>query len=528
MANLNLNGNVSKNEEVLQMAYKDLIAFGKLFSPQDYLASQSPDFHYDVGKLLISKDVQQLALVLPRDHAKSTLAATAVLHRFLFANKESPEFIAWVGEAQDQATDNLNWIANHIYENPAIHYYFGDLQGDKWTKTEIILSNSCRLIAKGTSQRLRGKKQLSTRYTGIILDDFESELNTKTPEARRQIKEWVTAAVYPAIDFDKNGFLWCNGTVVHYDSFLNGLLKSHDEALKSGEEHSWEVFTKKAIEDGKPIWPSRWPLKKLEERKQFYIDSGTPSKFYQEYMNQAKSPEDQIFHEDDINDAMYKGSIKFDEEAESWYLKLDDGRKEYVNIYMGVDPASTLGARNDYSVIMVLGVTADNDYYVIEYSRDKVLPMDCADKIFEIAKRYSPIRRINIETIAYQEMLRDYVMKRSKKEGMFLPGIEQGIKGYGNQKKKDRLWEGLQPMFKAGAVHLKKNQHELIGELLDFPKGSHDDTVDAFWLATQYARGNPKAANKKKVKKDGKWFKPKKRYDWFSGARIKDSFGGLI
>ena len=69
----------------------------------------------------------------------------------------------------------------------------------------------------------RCKKQLSTRYTGIILDDFESELNTKTPDSRRQIKEWVTAAIYPAIDFDKNGFLWCNGTVVHYDSFLNGL-----------------------------------------------------------------------------------------------------------------------------------------------------------------------------------------------------------------------------------------------------------------------------------------------------------------
>ena len=68
-----------------------------------------------------------------------------------------------------------------------------------------------------------------------------------------------------------------------------------------------------------------------------------------------------------------------------------------------------------------------------------------------------------------------------------------------NQKKKDRLWEGLQPMFKAGAVHLKKSHHELIGELLDFPKGSHDDTVDAFWLATQYAKGNAKAAAKKKA-----------------------------
>ena len=237
MANLNLNGNISEKEKVLEMAFKDLITFGQLFSPQDFLASTSPKFHHEVGGLLIDRKIQQLALVLPRDHAKSTLAATAVLHRFLFATKERPEFIAWIGEAQDQAIDNLGWIQNHIYSNPAIHYYFGDLEGDKWTKNEFTLKNGCRMIAKGASQRLRGKKQLSTRYTGIILDDFESELNTKTPEARQQIKNWVTAAVYPAIDFDKGGFLWCNGTIVHYDSFLNNIVDGYKNAEKSGEEY---------------------------------------------------------------------------------------------------------------------------------------------------------------------------------------------------------------------------------------------------------------------------------------------------
>ena len=521
MANLNLNGDISKNERTLELAKKNLISFGKIFSPQDFLATATPEFHYEVGDLLIDRNKPQLALVLPRDHAKSTLAACAVLYRFLFATKERPEFIAWIGEAQDQATDNLAWIQNHIYENPAIHYYFGDLQGDKWTKAEFTLANGCRMIAKGTSQRLRGKKQLSTRYTGIILDDFESELNTKTPESRQQIKDWVTAAVYPAIDFDKNGFLWCNGTIVHYDSFLNGLVKENIASQKNGEEFSWDVVTYKALlEDGTPLWPSRWPVKKLEERKQFYIDSGTPAKFYQEYMNQAKSPEDEVFNEEDISGNLYKGRVKFQEEANSWYIQFDDGSKEYINIYIGVDPASTLGIRNDYSVIMVIGVSANYDYYVIEYWRKRVLPMECADKIFEIAKQYKPIKRINIETIAYQEMLRDYVFKKSKREGLFLPGIEQGIKNYGQQKKKDRLFEGLQPMFKAGAVHLKKNMHEFIGELLDFPKGSHDDCIDAFWLSTQFAKGNKKAGKKIKEKDDqGSWRSTKRRYNWMTGAR---------
>ena len=520
MANLNLNGNISKNEEIFQLAYKDLIAFGKLFSPADFLSSKSPPFHYEVGKLLIDRKIQQLALILPRDHAKSTLAATAILHRFLFATKDRPEFIAWVGEAQDQAVDNVKWIQSHIYENPAIHYYFGDLEGSTWTKSEFTLKNGCRMIAKGTSQRLRGKKELSTRYTGIVLDDFESEINTKTPESRMQIKNWVTSAVYPAIDFDKGGFLWCNGTIIHYDSFLNNILDRYKQSQKNGEEYSWEIYSRKAIEDGKPIWPSRWPIKKLEERKQFYIDSGTPSKFYQEYMNQARAPEDCIFDEEDINNGIYSGNLRFNDSNGSWEILFEDGSRESVSLYMGVDPASTLNARSDFSVIMVVGVTSEHDYYVIDYWRERVLPMDCAEKIFKLYKQYEPIRRINIETICYQEMLRDYVQRKSKKEGLFLPGINMGIKGYGNQKKKDRLFEGLQPLFKAGAVHIKKNQHEFIGELIDFPKGSHDDTIDAFWLSTQFTQGKQRFKNSKYVKKEKSSKKVNKFYNWISGSKF--------
>ena len=72
MANLNLHGDVSKKEEILHLAHKDLITFGQLFSPQDYLATSSPPFHKEVGNVMLDRDIQQLALVLPRAHAKST------------------------------------------------------------------------------------------------------------------------------------------------------------------------------------------------------------------------------------------------------------------------------------------------------------------------------------------------------------------------------------------------------------------------------------------------------------------------
>ena len=48
MANINLH-NVSKQEEALELAKKDLIAFGKLFLPDDYMRSETPPFHYEIA-----------------------------------------------------------------------------------------------------------------------------------------------------------------------------------------------------------------------------------------------------------------------------------------------------------------------------------------------------------------------------------------------------------------------------------------------------------------------------------------------
>ena len=64
MANINLH-NVSKEEETLMLAYKDLVAFGKLFLPDDFMRSDTPFFHYEVADAVNDQDVRQLAVILP-------------------------------------------------------------------------------------------------------------------------------------------------------------------------------------------------------------------------------------------------------------------------------------------------------------------------------------------------------------------------------------------------------------------------------------------------------------------------------
>ena len=68
-----------------------------------------------------------------------------------------------------------------------------------------------------------------------MLDDFEDENNTVTPESRAKISNLVTAVVFPALE-PGTGRLRINGTPVHFDSFIQNILVSHDQAKKKGED----------------------------------------------------------------------------------------------------------------------------------------------------------------------------------------------------------------------------------------------------------------------------------------------------
>ena len=69
MANINTK-DVSTAEEQLLMAKNDIISFGKLFLPDDFMRSETPWFHYQVADAVNDLNVKQLAVILPRGHGK--------------------------------------------------------------------------------------------------------------------------------------------------------------------------------------------------------------------------------------------------------------------------------------------------------------------------------------------------------------------------------------------------------------------------------------------------------------------------
>ena len=256
--------NISKVEKELELAKNDLIAFGKLFLPDDFMRSETPFFHYEVTDALDDKDVRQLAVILPRGHGKTVLTKCSIMHDFCFTKE--PLFYGWVAASSKISIPNLDYIKYHLEFNEKILYYFGNLKGKKWTEDDIELKNGAKLISKSNLSGIRGGAKLHKRYDLIILDDFEDENNTITPESRAKISNLVTAVVFPALE-PGTGRLRINGTPVHYDSFINNILVGHDKAVSEGrgDDFSWRVITYKALQkDGTPLWPSWFGHKEME------------------------------------------------------------------------------------------------------------------------------------------------------------------------------------------------------------------------------------------------------------------------
>ena len=171
MANINKN-NVSKAEEALLLASKDLIAFGKLFLPEDFMRSETPPFHYEVSDKISDPENKQVAIILPRGHGKTVLTKCDILQKFCFAKKNDPLFYGWVSATAKLATGNMDYVKTHLEFNDKILYYFGNLKGKKWTEEDVELSNGCKLICKSNISGIRGGAKLHKRYDLIVLDDF--------------------------------------------------------------------------------------------------------------------------------------------------------------------------------------------------------------------------------------------------------------------------------------------------------------------------------------------------------------------
>ena len=372
---------------------------------------------------------------------------------------------------------------------------YGPTTAKRWTNNDIVLANGARIVAVGTGQRVRGFIEGDTRPNIIIVDDYESELNASTPEGRAKNRKWITEAVIPSLSDD--GRVVMIGTVISEDCFL----------YWAKDSPAWSTLWFSIYnDDGKSIWEERFPEERIQQIKQEFESVGNLNGFYQEYMNEAQSPDNAPFKPEYIK--LHHYDFKR-ENGQNLLTREIDGEKERkpVSVYCGIDPASSLAARSDFFVIAVIGIDGDNNKYIIDIVRDKIDPALQPETIIKVFKKYKP-RRMKIETVGYQEALRSNVRKMMLDEGLYIPGLEKGIKP--RQKKSERLLSLVAPLAR-GEFYFRPTDIHAQQEFLSYPRGKHDDILDAIY----YALDGAKPTRRKEYQKEG-IKKQNKILDWMT------------
>ena len=466
--------NQSKNS-ILSKLKGNMILFGKVIMPNMFSAD-SPDFHYEIAKVLLNNDRKQVNIIAPRGHAMSSIVGCVYpLYHLMF--EKGPKLIVLVSRTQDHAIKLLGTIKDcldYSQQFRSLFGYWGQHSARSWAKTEIELKDRSMIVCKGTGQQLRGIKHGNQRPTLIIVDDPEDENNTKTAEAMETNLRWLLQSALPSMDPVK-GKIAIIGTPIHQRCIV--------ETLKDMD--GWvNMLFKPNMNTRTALWESWHPIEKLQTKKEELESIGRVSVFYREYLCEIVGDEDQLFKEEYIQE--YNGNAHIDEEGNAFlHISEINGVEEHknipVNLFMGVDPASSTRQTADYSTIVTVAVDDENNRFVLPYFRKRSTPMQLADNIITYFKIYKP-EKVRIESVGYQEMLRDYLRRRADEEKIFISGLE--IKENPRNSKSARL-ETMEPFFAQNKVFIRKDQIELKDELLLYPRGKHDDLLDGLYYATK-------------------------------------------
>lgn len=451
----------------------------------------------------------RIAIAAPRGFAKSTIIEEFVMYCVVH---KLEKFIVIISATQDQSEEHLRNIKMAFEANDRLRNDFPVICATdkkdsvtRWAQDEIIFPNGVRVLALSTGKQIRGRRHGESRPSLIILDDIELNESVRNPESACKLEDWLTKAVL------KSGSSHTNvvfaGTIHHHNSLL---AKFTDPQQMPG----WTSRRYKAVlayAERVDLW-EKW-IKILmnnedydnefgpDAARKFYEDNEAEMlrgvkllwpehKTYYEYMLIRAREGEYSFDSEYQNEPINSRDVVFDprdghnvEEMWGCTEKLLQARRKHILIFGSCDPCVGKNRETgDFSAIAIVALdTQTGTMYVLDVYAARCTLSQTIDKILHYCKIWE-ISRFGIECNGFQILITRELRQRAEALDIRVPFEE--IQNTSN--KQDRI-EALQPMIHSGRLVISKKQRVLIEEMRYFPKGNHDDALDALEMAVSLA-----------------------------------------
>ena len=430
-------------------------------------------------------------ILLPRGTYKTTVASQAYPLWLLLRDPNTR--ILLDSETYAKSVVTLRSIKGLLATNERLRGIHGDLTqpcSDQarafckqaarlpWNEDEIILGSRTNFALKEPSIAVGGLDivRVGMHYDVVIADDLHSEKNVTTKEQIDKVIahiQLMTSILDPGAQFVIIGTRWDDRDAYGWIIDEVESLALKQPGVYRGKTFDIMVYPWKWGTEDQPVLfaPEILNDESIRNIKKIY----SPYLFSCQYMNDPVDQETAIFKKEWIEKNVLSSARA--------NLMFSDG----MSIFTSIDPAVSENKNTDYSAIVTVGFcnTVDRDEGTVDLQR--VLldvhyghwnPDQLVEEVINVARKYRPLK-IGFESVgafdAYQSIFRE----RCRVRGFHLP-IEF-FKRDTRISKETRIG-ALSPIFRAGSYYYVRGARgvqEFLDEYKRYPKGKHDDVLDA-------------------------------------------------
>lgn len=495
---------------------------------EDNAAAPMAEVHHemwrDIQESVIGTGPEQLGRVVSRGTGKSAFG-TLGPSCWVVAYKHK-SYVLICSDIGSTAEKFIKDIKDNMIDNEYIESAFGKMLDDKnrdfiCNSTQLEFTNRTFIEAISSSSPMRGRKYRNTRPDLIVLDDYQSEDDVRTEEAR--VKKWKKYS--DDVKFAKqrpvkrNGKIIKKGTVLlawgtqqHKECFYSRLLKSATWKFKkykgvliddfinengekvNGLDHYFSHGLWKEFSD---ILHDFKNEDRLEDAKEFYYKHEKDMQFptlWSEFWDCLELALD--YYE---NPNSFKQEVQGDVDSigEKYFKRVNTEPRdviethEFIKTMLCVDPAASGGKNNDYSAFLVGSESSNGNKYARKAKLEKINARKEFDKyiqkMIDYLLEYEGITHVNIEKNTFNGADANQ-LEKAISEHPVLKYRNITIMNEMQRRNKDDKISTIVPAVNNGTFIFAEEDKEFTDQLMEFAGQKftvHDDAADVsaeFWL----------------------------------------------
>lgn len=435
-----------------------IIPFIEYFFKTELRKNFTTNWHYRV----IAKELEELRdgvtkkliINVPPRTGKTELI-TKIFPTWMLGQKPNHKFI--VSGYSSTLTQNFSSQARDYYQSNTFKHIFprrSQIKASQNTKELWETDDGGYYYATGAGGSITGYGADT-----FIIDDPIKPDEAESNIIRDGINNWFGNTVISRLNNMAKGNIIIIMQRVHGDDLCGRLL----EEMKEGTGYDWKLLSFPAI---------------AEHDEEYEIDGTWYGRKEGEVLDAERMPMEALIKIKETMGRVYfstqyqqnpidKESQEFHEEWFRYYESIGGGR-----VFTTCDPAFSKQKSSDSSAI-VTGMFIEDKMYVLEYTVGKYDPGELIEKLIYHINKWAP-EKVGIEAFAAQMTIGFSLRSELTKRGIYCD-IED-ITQRGDKESKIRR---LLPLYRNGLIYHKTDMDLLETQLKEFPRGKHDDLIDA-------------------------------------------------